>query len=350
MGRRLPQAEYSSAPRVSILMPVHDAAPFLEDCLASIRRQSWTDFEVVVVDDGSRDGSAEILDRCARRDSRFRVLHAGHRGLVQALNAGLEICRAPLVARMDADDVSHRRRIELQVQAFEEHPDLDVLSCLVWHFPRFAVGEGFRIYESWLNRLRSHGSIMRERFIESPLPHPSVMLRRRLLMDVGGYRDTGWPEDYDLWLRLAARGARFRKVERRLLFWRQHPDRLTHHDRRYRLEKFLQCKAHHLVRGPLSKAEIFVLWGAGQTGRRLSKHLGRLGRPPDACIDIDPLKIGRSMRGSPVLSPQELPRLLVSACRPVVLAAVASRGARRIIRRRLCGIGLEEGRDFWCVA
>ncbi|RMH15316.1 MAG: glycosyltransferase [Acidobacteria bacterium] len=337
-------------PAVSVLLPVRDAGRHLEACLESLARQSFDDFEVVAVDDGSRDGSAAVLDRWAARDRRFAVLHRPPAGLIAALNAGLERCRAPLVARMDADDVAAPRRLELQVRAFAEEPRLDVVSCLVRHVPWQHVGEGFRVYERWLNGLLSHRDILRERFIESPIAHPSAMVRRQRLLEVGGYRDRGWPEDYDLWLRLAARGARFAKVPQVLHFWREHAGRLTRVDRRYAVERFLECKAHHLLRGPLRRAPRVIVWGAGQTGRRLSKHLLRGGAPIAAFVDVDRRKIGRRLRGLPIHDAARLEELRQPGDDGVVLAAVSSRGARALIRRRLAAAGLEEGGDFWCVA
>jgi glycosyltransferase involved in cell wall biosynthesis len=333
-----------------VLLPVRNAAAFLEECAASLELQSLADFEVMAVDDGSDDGSDEILASWARRDRRVRVLRQESRGLVAALNHGLTECRGELVARMDADDKAHRMRLELQVAAFEEQPEPDVVSCLVTHFPQDSVAEGFRIYEDWLNRLVTHDEILRERFIESPLPHPSVMLRRQVLVDVGGYRDLGWPEDYDLWLRLANRGARFTKVPEVLLYWRQHPDRLTRTDPRYAVERFLACKARHLIEGPLGSHDRILVWGAGQTGRRLSKHLLRGDARIVAFIDIDQRKIGRTLRGLPIYAANDLPRLLGEAARPVVLASVSSRGARRLIRRQLDELDLRETLDYWCVA
>ena len=338
-----------ATPRVSVLLPVRDARPFLGDCLASLAAQSLAEFEIVAVDDGSSDGSGELLAAAARRDSRLRLLSQPRRGLVEALNRGLGACRAPYVARLDADDLAARRRLELQAAALDADPAVGVVSCRVRHFPSSAVGLGFRIYERWLNGLLSHDEIVRERFIESPIPHPSVMARRSVLEAAQGYRDRGWPEDYDLWLRLAAAGVRFAKLPRCLVGWRSHPGRLTHTDRRYAVERFLACKAHHLARGPLAGRQPIV-WGAGQTGRRLAKHLEREGAAPEAFVDIDPKKIGGSLRRRPVLAADELPRLLAGLERPLVVTAVSSRGARRLIRARLGSWGLAEGLDFWCAA
>lgn len=333
---------------MSVLLPVRDAEPHLEPCLESLSRQSLTELEVVAVDDGSVDGSSERLDAWSARDRRVRVLHEPRVGLVAALNMGLAACRAPVVARMDADDISHPRRLELQAELLAARPDVGVVSCLVKHYPRAGVGEGFLLYEQWLNGLRSHEEMARERFVESPLAHPSAAIRRDLLSEVDVYRDRGWPEDYDLWLRLFEAGVRFAKVDRALYFWREHYSRLTRRDLRYSPESFLRCKAYHLLRGPLAGNRRAVVWGAGRTGRRLSRLLLAGGGEVIAFIDIDPRKIGSTARGRPILPASDLPGLIDDDA--VILAAVASRGARDLIRARLNDLGLTEGVDYWCVA
>lgn len=335
-------------PVVSVLLPVRDAGPWLAGCLLSLKRQTLRDFEVVAVDDGSADGSAEVLDRWARDDARFRVFHRPAGGLVDALNAGLDECRAGLVARMDADDAAHPRRLQLQSALLEEHQEIGVVSCGVRHVPVSSVRGGLRRYEKWLNGLVDHDGIMRERFVESPVAHPSAVVRRNVLEVASGWRDIGWPEDYDLWLRLAERGVRFAKVPDVLYFWRDHGERLTRTDARYSKDAFLRAKAHFLARGPLAGGRHVVVWGAGPTGRRLARHLEREGVGIRAFVDIDPRLEGRRRRGVPVVSPKRLLELLDPEV--VVLAAVAARGARDLIRSRLLALGLTEGDDFWCCA
>lgn len=339
-----------SAPAISVLLPVYDGEEFLDECLQDLANQTFEDFEVVAVDDGSSDRSLEILKSWCSRDSRFRVLTRPHSGLVETLNAGLSACRGELIARMDADDKAHPRRLELQSMAFDRSPDLDVVASLVAHFPEETLREGLRIYENWLNSLVTHDQILRERFIESPIPHPAAMVRRRVLEGAGGYREVGYPEDYDLWLRLAAAGRRFGKVPETLYFWRHHEARLTFTDPRYAVERFLACKAHHLTLGPLKGMDSIIVWGAGQTGRRLSKHLIREGAPVTAFVDIDPSKVGGTLRGRPVHPPEELHRLVSEVEARAVVAAVSSRGARALIRQRLESMNLCETLDFWCAA
>ncbi len=336
-----------SQPRVSILLPVFNAAEFLQACLRSLERQTLNDFELIAVDDGSIDGSIEILREWGRSDGRLRVLERPHRGLVPSLNDGLALCRAPLVARMDADDIAHPRRLELQAEMLQARPEVAVVSCLIRHFPAHQVAQGFRLYDDWLNSLVDHDAMYRERFVESPVAHPSVMFRKRAVEEVGGYRDRGWPEDYDLWLRLFEQGSLFAKIPRILFFWRDDARRLSRTDPRYSSNAFLQCKAHFFARGPVAAGTTVILWGAGPNGKRLHRYLKEEGMDIKAVIDIDPAKIGRQVRGTPVVAPENLPDLLND--RTVVVAAVASRGARQLIRERLTGLGLHEGQDFWCL-
>jgi glycosyltransferase involved in cell wall biosynthesis len=331
------------APRVSILIPVHNAGPYLGPALASVARQTFRDFEALCLDDGSTDGSGEVLS--AFRDPRFRVLSPGRVGLVAALNLLRAEAKAPLLARFDADDAMHPRRLELQVTYLDAHPGIGAVSSLVRHFPRHDVRGGNLRYEAWLNSLVTPDEIERNLLVESPLPHPSVTMRADLFDRTGGYRDVGTPEDYDLWLRAWGLGFRFGKVARVLHFWREHPRRLTRTDPRYAVEAFLRAKAEALLRGPLADGRTFVVWGAGMLGRRLTRLLVRAGRPPAAVLDIDPRKIGRTRHGRPVIPPEALRR--GSA---LVLGAVGAAGARDIIRARLLGDGLVETRDFWMVA
>lgn len=326
-----------------MLLPVWNAGRYLNGCLRSLSRQTFSDFEVVAVDDGSDDGSGRTLDAWAGNNPGVRVFHRSHRGLVAALNAGLELCRGDLVARMDADDAAHPKRLELQAALLADRPGVDVVSCLVRHIPVHRIAGGLQTYEEWLNGLRTHEAMFRERFVESPLAHPSAVVRRPVLERVGGWRDAGWAEDHDLWLRLFENGSVFAKVPRVLYFWRDHPGRLTRADVRYSKERFLRLKARFLARGPLAGSPPVVVWGAGPTGRRLARALEAEGIRAAAFVDIDPAKVGRTVRGVSVADAAELPD-------GVVVVAVAARGARALIRERLCALGLSEGTDFWCAA
>lgn len=333
-------------PVISVLIPVHNAERTLRQAIESVLRQTFADFEVVAVDDGSTDATPDLLDSIAGRDGRVRVIHSAHGGIIKALNTGLAACEAPLIARMDADDVSHPRRLQLQLDYLSAHPEISVCASLVRMFPRRSLLGGLIRYEQWLNSLVTPGQIARDMFVESPVPHPGVMLRACELADVGGYQDNGWAEDYDLWLRYHAAGRRFGKVEETLIFWRQSEGRLTFTDSRYSVENFLRAKAHYLARMPALLGRPVVVWGAGKTGRRLTKHLIREGAAIEAVIDIDPNKIGRRLRGRPIAAPG----YLAGRTDAFVVAAVSSHGARELIRQQLNAMGFAEVRDYVCAA
>jgi hypothetical protein len=251
---------------------------------------------------------------------------------------------------MDADDRAHPERLAQQTAYLDAHPGAAVVSSLVKAFPDEDVREGYRIYIQWLNSLVTDEDIRREIFVESPLANPSIMMRRVWFEKMGGYHDYGWPEDYDLWLRMYLAGAQFAKIPAVLLEWRDHPGRITRTDGRYSVENFLRAKAYYLASGPLQGRDAIIVWGAGMMGRRLGKQLQNNQVPLVAFVDIDPKKIGRTRRGKPIIAPGDLLDWWERFENPALLAAVGARGARDLIRARLVGMGLVEGRDWWGAA
>ncbi len=332
-------------PAVSILLPVRNEERYLPAALQSLFRQTLTSWELVVVDDGSTDGTAAILAEAARRDPRLRVLRPARRGLVPALNAGLEACRSSLVARMDGDDISHPRRLDSQVAFLTRNPMTGLVASGFRHFPRTGLGKGMRAYEHWQNSLATHAEILRDLFVESPFVHPSVMFRREAVLSVGGYRETGWAEDYDLWLRLAAAGIRFSRLPETLFFWRERPARATRTLPEYTAAAFRKCKLHHLQQGFLAGATEVILAGAGLEGRAWWRALREEGIRVVRWVDVDPRKVGRVLHGAPVSSADEV----VAEQGMRMLITVGTRGARDQVRGWAVGVGFTEGQDFLCV-
>ncbi|MCH2170338.1 glycosyltransferase [Myxococcota bacterium] len=336
----------STTPRVSILLPVFNASPFLGSCLRSIQRQTEGDFECLVVDDGSTDGSLEIARAMEQNDPRFRVLARPHRGLVSTLAEGTDHARGDLIARMDADDLMHRQRLALQAAALDRSPELLGVGCHVRCFPRENLGPGMREYERWLLAIYSSRHVRREAFVECPLPHPSLMMRRETLKAFG-YRDRGWPEDYDLILRILGAGGSLGIVPKRLLLWRHRPERMSRVDPAYSIERFTACKAEFLARNPLlSSSDHYVLWGYGGTGRALRRALLAHGKRPSAIVELHPGRMGQIIHGAPVIPPEGLEHHLGV---PLVVS-VAGQQARQQIREHLSERNQVEGRDYVCAA
>lgn len=209
-------------PRVSVIMSVYNAQAHLADAIRSILDQTFTDFEFLIVDDGSRDRSAEIMDGFAAADPRIRVIRQENKGLIASLNRLLDEARAPLVARMDADDISVPTRLELQVAFLDQHPDHGVVGANTHELDQHGA-----ITECTDLHPLDHAGIASAMEHRSPICHPSVLMRRDAILDAGGYRlPYVHCEDYDLWLRLLDR-TRLANLPDRLLLYRRSPGQVS---------------------------------------------------------------------------------------------------------------------------
>ncbi len=318
---------------------------WLAAAIASLEQQTWTDYEVIAVNDGSTDATGAILDEWAGRDGRVRLLHCAPRGVVSALQTAEAAASGQLLARMDADDVAHPRRLEKQIALLDSDPSLGACGTRVRYFPDEHVQAGARRYERWLNSLTTHGQIERDLFVECPLAHPALMMRRSSFEEAGCYQDHGWPEDYDLVLRLWGSGARLANVPEALLEWRERGDRLSRTDGRYAEWQFQRCKAHHLVRTRAAGRAI-VVWGAGPVGKRFARALSAERARVAAFVDLDPRKIGQVIHDAPVIAPGRINEY--RGCYAV--AAVAGPTPRAEIRAELAIAGWTEGAEFCAVA
>ena len=330
-------------PAVSVILPFRNAAATLGAALETIRTQSLTSWECLLIDNESADDSAQVAAGACRSDRRFRVLQQPG-DLVDALNAGVAQARASYLARMDADDLAHPQRLERQLACLRADPSLTIVSSLVSGVPGQHLQEGMRRYMNWLNTLRSSDEIRDAIFVESPLVHPTVMFSRATVRSAGGYQQTGGPEDYDLWLRLLLSGHRAAKVDVVLLHWRDSSHRLTRIDPRYHRQRFFDTKLRYFP-GVVSPGVPLQVWGAGPLGRGWARALRARGYPVRRFIDVDPRKIGHAAHGVPI----EPPERLVPA-EGFVLAAVGSPGARGRIESYLRVRGLRPWRDYLAVA
>jgi glycosyltransferase involved in cell wall biosynthesis len=314
-------------PALSVLLPVRNAGPWIENSLASLWRQTCADFEVIAIDDGSTDDSAERLERAACDHPRLRVLRGPHLGLPTALNTALAAARADLVVRHDADDLSHRRRFELQRASLDHDRSLTVLGTRLRIFPSGEGWVGMRRWAAWHNTLLTHEEIARDILVDSTLAHATAMIRRPALEAVGGWAERGWPEDVDLWLRLLARGARFAKLPRTLYAWRQHVTSATR-DARYSQGRFDALRLDALRAVLLDRDRDVTVVGVGRGLRRWCELLEAEGR-----------RVTRVAARGPT------PGVLAGLAEPTVLVYGAP-AVRALWREALARSGRVEGRTF----
>lgn len=182
-------------------MPCYNAAGTVARAIASIQAQSLDDWELIVVDDGSTDDSAKIVAEMSASDSRIQLVRCEHAGVATASNHGFSYATAPFVARMDADDASRPHRLEKQLNALVNNPELGAITCLA-HFagdPKQSAGYAHHV--QWTNQQVTTDEMMVNRFIDLPFPHPTLMYRSELVKKYGGYRQGNFPEDYEMMLR-----------------------------------------------------------------------------------------------------------------------------------------------------
>lgn len=239
------------------------------------------------MNDHSEDESEAILQ--SESDTRFRVMRVQGRGIVAALQEGLDLCQNPFIARIDSDDIMPPDRLKQQVEYLKSHPDVGLVSGQVSVISQIADGRGYQRYVDWINSLKSQADIFRYRFVESPLAHPSVMFRADLPVRYGGYREGDFPEDYELWLRWLEAGVQMHKVAENVLCWRDHPVRLSRSEGRYSPEAFQLVRAMYLARwlNSIGRRKVWY-WGDGRVARAQRKWLEQEGIETEGVVEVDP--------------------------------------------------------------
>ncbi len=213
-------------------------------------------------------------------------------------------------------------------------------------FPRRQALGGMRRYVAWLNGLETPEAIARDLLVEAPLVHPASAIRMEALRRAGGWRQGSFPEDYDLWLRLAEAGGRFANLPATLLSWRDSEGRLTRTDPRLAPRRHVELKCAFLARTWLAGRSDIAIWGAGETGKAFADALLAHGIRPALFVDVKAGRVGGQKRGAPVVGPEAVGR----ARGLPLLVAVGAGGARALIRAELGRQGFLELRDYRVVS
>jgi glycosyltransferase involved in cell wall biosynthesis len=330
---------------VSVLMPVRDAAVTVGRALRSVLRSRSVELEVVCVDHGSRDATPQIL-RHLGRDARVRIVDGSSAtDVAGALEMGRALCAGPFIARMDADDVMHPARLAADCAWLQDQPSLAAVACRTKLIPKGRSTAGLRAYVAWQNACLSQGEHARDIWIEQPVCQPATTFRAQALADLGGYHSGPFPEDYELFLRLAVAGAGIEKRPAVQHAWRQHAATSSRFDR----DVLAVLKARALVaRFQLKERDVYIA-GAGKEGGRIARALMASGKAPAAFLDIATRRIGRVRHGVAVLDARELPSLRARAG-AFIIAAIGTSGARGVVRAQLADAGFVETVDCVVVA
>ncbi len=245
-----------AAPIVSVLLPVYNAKKYVAPAIDSILAQTFTDFELIIIDDGSTDGSPAILQTYAARDNRIRLISRENRGLIATLNEMLDLAKGTFLARMDADDISLPERLAHQVEFLQQHPDV------------VCVGGDYEIIDP-AGRLVSRATMpednaeIQRRILSGStiINHPCAMIRRDALRQIGGYDNTMVTvEDLDMLLRIGEIG-NLANLREFVLQYRFHPNSVSAQNALYQQEMAQEaCRRAWKRRGIEGRYDVPDVW------------------------------------------------------------------------------------------
>ena len=256
-------------------MPVKDAEPYLSDCLDSILNQSYKNWELLAVDDHSKDGSAEVLRAYEEVHRNIKVLKNDGRGIICALQKAYKECKGELIHRMDADDIMPVKKLQLLEQAWK--PGTVVTGKVKYFSDEWLVGLGFQNYQHWLNGLMESENHWEDIYIECPIPSPAWLIHRRDFDIAGAFNSSLIPEDYDLCFRWYKYGLKIISVQEVVHRWRDSQSRTSRKNPEYFPMAYYPLKVHYFLDIDRNQIKPLVLWGAGKKGKLISKLLSQHG-------------------------------------------------------------------------
>jgi glycosyltransferase involved in cell wall biosynthesis len=309
---------------ISILMPVKNADPWLEECLLSIHNQSFSDWELIAVNDHSKDKSLAILNDFKSRDERIIILDNPGNGIVDALNTALNESSGKYITRMDADDVMPVNKLRLFYEAIQVDPNA-IVTGKVKYFAKNAISNGYLEYEQWLNERCDEGDHWKWIYRECVIASANWLApRNAVIFDEGIY-----PEDYHMVLKWYAQQQKIITVNELTHHWREHPKRTSRNSKHYQQEAFFELKMRHFLDTDRDSSRPLMVMGKNQKAKLIQRFLKKRN------IEYIPVDLEHLYRFAEVENPQ-----ILSAVFPDSMV-------RDGIVDLLDGFGLEMGRDWW---
>jgi len=330
-------------PLITVLMPVHALTTFTFDAVQSVLAQSYRNIELLIV---GKDDVSSLLSHLPV-DKRVRGIARQSAGVIGASNTGLQHARGEYIARMDGDDLCHPDRIRTQLEFAQSQTVLTLIGARVEIFiQNGTLGGGNQRYQHWLNSLTTAQAIKESCLIELPLPNPGLFAHKDYWTQMGGYREMGWPEDYDLILRTWLAGIPMAKPEATLLRWREHPQRLTRTDERYSREAFTRAKAWAITQPEanlgLSAGRAVWICGTGRNARFWHDALIANGASVSGFVELESAKRKTQKRHLPVITYADLEQQRGNS---LIVTAVSNPDARNALRTWFAERKLRIGED-----
>lgn len=258
-------------PLVSIIMPVKNGLPYLPETLDSIVNQTLSNWQLIIVDDHSLDSTWSWL-KLNTKDERISYFKNNGNGIIDALETAWQACSGDYVTRMDADDIMPEDKLAKLLTALNNEPENTVATGLVKYFKADdVVNDGYKQYEAWLNSNLLSENPYNQLFKECVIPSPAWMVKREVIMQLGGFKDLEYPEDYDLVFRFKQLGLTIKTIPSVIHFWRDHSTRASRNDPNYAENSFLPLKIKWLLK--MHPNTTFNIIGAGKKGKKIAQYL-----------------------------------------------------------------------------
>jgi glycosyltransferase involved in cell wall biosynthesis len=253
---------------ISIVMPMRNAMPYLIECIASIINQTYTNWELIVVNDHSTDESYNVLMHFCLEDKRIQVLNNTGKGIIDALQMAYSKTNGIYITRMDADDVMPPNKLELMRQVLIKNSKAVITGKIKYIGNN--LREGYLKYEVWMNDLMENNTHYEQIYRECVIPSPAWMMSKKTFNEIGGFSPNIYPEDYDLTLRIYKAKLDIIPVKEVVHIWRDYNERTSRNDPNYAFNAFEELKTKYFLDIDHQPNKTLVLWGGGKKGKNIA--------------------------------------------------------------------------------
>ncbi len=321
-------------------MPVKNAGQYLRACIQSIVEQSFTDWELLIVDDHSSDNSIGVSKEFIKADTRIRTCSNDGHGIIPALSMAFANTSGNYVTRMDADDIMPQGRLEKMVDKLEDAAPKTVVTGLVKYFADQPVSDGYLNYEKWLNEVNLKGEQWQNIYRECVIASPNWMARRSELLEINAFQESAYPEDYELVFRWYQNNFTITNINAVTLLWREHPLRTSRTSSNYNQRAFFKLKIEKFLELENRPGDV-VLWGSNAKANLAAEVLRGNGVPFHWMDLAEEITRRRDQEIGHYRDIEQLDQV------KLLIAVYPGATERKRLEAYLSGLGLEMGKEYW---